>query len=96
LAIDHATGSVRGRGKENAEECASGWDDGFIGGKFATCGAIWTPKIFITALKALLSSRNNITSSVVIVVRAAVNTVLMGTIVALEKFENHDNCNEPQ
>jgi hypothetical protein len=33
---------------------------------------------------------------VVIVVRAAANTVLMATIVAQEKFENHDNCNEPQ
>jgi hypothetical protein len=73
---------------------AGEWERGFIGGKFATCGAIWTPKIFITARKASLSLRNNITSSGVIVVRAAANIVHMDMIVAPEKFENHDYFHE--
>ena len=95
-AIDHATGSVRGRGKECAEECAGGWDDGFIGGKFATCGAIWNPKIIITARKASWSSRNNTTSSEVTVVKAGANIAHSATIPALEKFENHDHFHEPR
>jgi hypothetical protein len=42
-----------------------------------------------------LSSRNNITSSVVIVVRAVVNIAHTGMIPAPEKLKNHDYCHAP-